>query len=541
MLLKMNTIFALCRGVMCTTIPGTPRIATRFSCSSEKKSRYNLTNADITLTCVAYLFDALFKDGTVCAYKSDINRQIYAEIEGVPFATDGKTIWSLRIAGPRRYFYALALWNAVYSDNEANDTLKKAINGYLTNGFVNANDAFRFCDNFYYCMVKDKPDMPAEEIVISEYEAAMRSGELQPIPELEGVKMAECSIGTPVKRKKQKIESVSFRDMYPKKNCLKGDYKIPYAWSAEAAENIPKMSLLNQYVPSDEYYKILNKCVKRLTEKVVPRVEQLTAKYGPDYDRIEAIGDDYINLTLCGKPGTGKSIMVHALAATLGMPLYVVNNSQNTDEDTYEGMTKMVDGKPTAVPTDVVKAFKYGGICLLEEINLPQAAVVMGALGQAVEFPFILKEDGYKTIRRHPLCVFISTMNTGAAGSKTVSQPFASRFKQSYRISDPTKEEFIKILMSRTGASKRLCSWVYTCYNKLVGVVKENPMADVDTILMTLSLRCCIGAIENIQEGYNPKEAIADSMIGKIAENDLIVAASCDEVLSSAIPDLILV
>ena len=216
--------------------------------------------------------------------------------------------------------------------------------------------------------------------------------------------------------------------------------------------------------------------------------------------------------------------------------MYVVSNSHNTDEDEYQGMTKMVDGKPTAVITDTMRCYEHGGILVLEEINLPMAAVVMGSLGQAVEYPFILKKDGYIPVRRHPLCIIISTMNTGTAGSKVLSQPFANRFKQSYILDDPEKGNFIKIL-SQIEPNEVICSWVYECYDRIVNCIKQdNAVADIDSILLSLSMRSCVGALENIQEGCEAREAVRNSIIGKIAEQDMEVAMSCEKVLKS-IPD----
>ena len=152
----------------------------------------------------------------------------------------------------------------------------------------------------------------------------------------------------------------------------------------------------------------------------------------------------------------------------------------------------------------------------------------MGALGQAVEFPFILKENGFEVVRRHPLCIFITTMNTGAVGTKPMSQPFANRFKQSYLLDDPDKETFIQILVNKTGEDKKLCRWVYNAYDAIIKCLKKNDgMVDTESILLSLSMRSCIGAIENIQEGEHPKDAIRDSMIGKIAEQDIEVSKIC--------------
>ena len=252
-------------------------------------------------------------------------------------------------------------------------------------------------------------------------------------------------------------------------------------------------------------------------------------------DRVAALGKDYINISLVGKPGTGKTVMAYAISAATGMPVYSVNLSHNTDEDEFQGQTKIVDGKAQFVETDFLNAYTNGGIIILEEVNLANPAVIMGALGQAVEFPFILKRNGYETVRRHPLCIIITTMNIGTAGSKIPSQAFMNRFKQTYTLNDPTASDFVKILCT-SGAEKAKCQWVYDAYEKIVAYLNSDEINEED-IAMTLSLRTCFGALENMEEGDSPLDAIKHSIIGKIAESDLALARDCEtEVLKKSVP-----
>ena len=115
--------------------------------------------------------------------------------------------------------------------------------------------------------------------------------------------------------------------------------------------------------------------------------------------------------------------------------------------------------------------------------------------------------------------------------SKVLSQPFANRFKQSFVLSAPSKEDFIRILQ-KTGAGKETCRWVFECYERVIACVEDdNAIADVESILLSLSLRSCKGAIENIQEGMEPRKAVINSIVGKVAERDMTVAESCRDVV----------
>ena len=387
---------------------------------------------------------------------------------------------------------------------------------------------FSLSDCYYHNIYKpmSETNIRSQKIVREEAESFIRSSNPQPIPYLDRFPLP--SFANTGKGQNKKKEEVGLDRILEK--CKAGEYLVDHEWDDTQTDYIQPLTTLDGYIPTEEFRAILNKIDFR-TKKVLTRMHERDMKNSTA--RLEAIGQDYINLTLSGKPGSGKTKLAYAIAAATGLPIYTISNSHNTDEDEYEGKTKMIDGKPVSVETDTVRCVEHGGILLLEEINLVNAAVAMGALGQLVEFPFILKKFGYQTIRRHPLCIVISTMNRGTAGSKSMSQPFANRFKQSFAIEDPSEDDFIRIL-TNTGAGNKVCRWVYDCYRRITACVEEDDgMADTESILLSLSLRSCIGAIENIQEGMDARPAVERSIIGKIAEQDADVADHCRKVLDA--------
>ena len=417
------------------------------------------------------------------------------------------------------------------SNEEFRDMFITTVTRYNDVGNWTRNNAYILCDAFYYGTMKKKniKEVQCNIVPKAAIDAALRSLNPSSIAELKGTTAVPPKYTTVKKTIIKKKEPDSDLNILMKE-CKAGKYLVNYQWDTTQEEYIQSLHSLDGYIPNEEFRSILKK-IKFRTDRVLQRMQELDLTKGQD--RVEAIGKDYINLTLSGKPGTGKTKLAYMLAAATGLPIYTVANSHNTDEDEYEGKTKMIDGRAVSVETDTLKCAEHGGILLLEEINLVNAAVAMGSLGQFVEFPFVIKKFGYKPIRRHPLCIIITTMNTGTAGSKSMSQPFANRFKQSFVLNDPAKEDFIRILMSNTGAGRDICRWVYECYDRITACIEaDNGMADVEGILLSLSMRSCAGAIENIQEGMEPRAAIVNSIIGKIAEQDHEVAESCKKVLS---------
>lgn len=353
-------------------------------------------------------------------------------------------------------------------------------------------DPLLFCDSVYFgyiydhkngFTVSDSPDSTIED----QAKRACESGLLLTV------------VGTsPFASDKAPTPTPASEVCYDFKPFLSGDKKIPYKWDKESETKIVGLPFLEDFVPTKAFFSLAQKLTFRLG-KVIERLDSgLTGK--------EAIGRDYLNIRLVGNPGSGKTVLGTALSAALGLPLYTIPIQKHTEEDTFEGKNKMVKGKLSFVQTDFLQAYKNGGIVVLEEINLADPALIMGALGQAIEPPFVLNENGFQTVTRHPMCVIIATQNVGTVGSKAVNQALTSRFPHTYIINDPTEDEFVDRLSTRY-SDKKTCKWVYKSYTK---IKKHLCSAEVsaEDIALALTFRACLGVLEDIEEGLPRKEAL---------------------------------
>ena len=496
------------------------------------KSKYSSSTGVSQLSTACGALDSLFFKHNTYVWTG--GNLIIVEIGPDIVVTDGKKARSIGIVGPLTVLYCDVFFELEYGNNDEMLQLLQSFS--KINGLFAEEDVVKFCDSYYHHRVKKSYSIETDDtLTLPEVEAAIRSGGFKKAKFLDGIK------GLPETRfknlpkdpvvKKEKKQTKKIDDGAFLKRCKHGEFIVPYEWREEDKSNIPPLSFLDKMVENDTFRKLVTKVHFR-TERILKRMSE--SKEMNITDEATIIGEDAINVSLVGKPGTGKSFVAHALGSATGMPVSVVNCSENTDEDRFEGMTKIVDGKPAAVPTEVITRFQNGGILILEEVNLLRPATIMGAMGQALVFPYILKQYGYRDIKRHPLCIIISTMNIGTAGTKTVAQQFANRFKQSYQMDDPEKDQFIKRLMMMTGEDYKLCAWIYMCYEKITKCIREEAVqADPDSILAALSVRTCVGAIENIQEGSDAKEAVTDSIIGKVREQDSEVARLCEQILDN--------
>ena len=433
--------------------------------------------------------------------------------------------------------FALSASNQDKECDELKSIFKKIVADYKKNRVAKPEDVLQFCDSFYYTFATKydneegikvfEKDM-ADETIIQSYsskyfEFADFLQDIEGLPEftiLEGMETR----GYRTKKKKGKKGASGDAD-----DRLNPDnYHIDYDWSEEQMAKVPDPEYLKGFIPSTHFYSLVN--------KITLRLGSVLERMGDGREGLDAIQKDYINSFIIGKPGTGKTTIGYALGALLKMPVYTIPITKNTEEDTFQGMTKVVDGKFTFVSTDFLEAYTHGGIILLEEVNLADPSVIMGALGQAVEAPFMLMRDGYKPVKRHPLCIIIGTMNIGTYGSKGVSQAFSSRFKQTYILNDPSKEEFVEIL-EKQGHEKDRCEWVYNAYQKINNYLKS-PEISREEICLNVTLRGCIGALECLDEGDTPQQAIYNSLIGKIAEVDLELADDINKNIVKSLPNL---
>lgn len=485
-------------------------------------------------SAVGKALDAILVNGTVNALCSE--NTLYGE------CNDGKSIIRFLVTdgdkvnyeGERLHGNLATLPFVLYAmrnDSELEllqESFKKVREEFDTDGVAKQQDVLLTCDIFYYGFAKKMPTpvvVSENDLAMDTVRAAVKSGLLQPMKVFQGMELPQMT-GVNLGDVKGKKPKMSNEDMFA--NIKAGGNIIPYEWNEKQKTRIPSLVSLESFVPCGTYFSLVSKITKRL-ENVLLRMDSgLTG--------VDAIGKDYVNLFVTGKPGTGKTTLAYALGAATGMPVYTIAMTKNTEEDVFQGMNKVVDGALKFVSTDFLDAYTNGGIIILEEINLPDPSVVMGAIGQAVEFPFTLMKDGYIPVKRHPMCIIIGTMNIGTFGSKGVNQALSSRFRQSYILNDPSKEDFINILTG-TGARKKDANWVFNAYAKITDYLKS-PAVNAEDVCLNVTLRGCIGALENINEGEDAKDAIRNTLIGKISEVDLELAEDVYKNVVMSLPDL---
>lgn len=405
---------------------------------------------------------------------------------------------------------------------------------------VNLADlCYQFCDAVTYYL-KENPcqyEIYATDTFLQMPLMAVKTGNAIPIPGMQPPKEFQTETQndrnrrTREKRMNETPEKAAPAATTEDTNAMRpyreGQHIIPYHWNEKQRARIVSPEFLDNFVPIPEFFRLMQKLDFRLKQRTLPLLEM--GMTDPVYTRGNAV-----NVLLYGNPGTGKTVLAHALSAATGLPLYETKFDKYTESDEIEGKNKIVEGKLAFAETDFLEGYESGGIILMEEINCADQNMLTGTLNNAIEYPSFIMKNGYQKIERNPMTVIIATMNVGTEGTMWLNQAFASRFKQKYRISDPTPEDFIRFLTSY-GYAEYNAKYIYEAYTKIRNSLLES--RSTSEYVLNLSTRACLGALENMEEGDDPKTAITDTLIGAIGIVDPKTAESLEKNVVANLPN----
>ena len=156
-------------------------------------------------------------------------------------------------------------------------------------------------------------------------------------------------------------------------------------------------------------------------------------------------------VTLAGESGSGKSEGARQIASELGLPYvsvvgfptmktgdlllkYVPNPDKKTKDDPDY----------IAVESEFVKAFRYGWLCEMQEMNIVKDEGVLTSLNGALEHDTseakLVLPTG-EIVHRHPDFVCIYTMNLGYTACKKIQQSVSSRMTGIFKVDTPSDRE----------------------------------------------------------------------------------------------------
>ncbi len=423
--------------------------------------------------------------------------------------------------------------NAVFTEL---DSYFDAAQDYKAMHLMDSN-LFLTCDIMYYGIFKQGTEVEInaedEGVFDAQMQRFLQNNSMRHIAstrELERYTIPEHEEATQ-KTNQNSLFTEPLADFFER--CKRGEFLIRYPWPEIRKNMIVPLSFLESFFPTESFRLMLLSVWYQIRE-VQKRMDEVSKKYPGKklaelvqegaYD--EVMGKNPINIKVMGKPGTGKTTVIEAVLASLGYPKGLISCKDRMEEDDIEGLNKFVNGTVLNIPTKAGQLHSDGGAILLEEFNLPDPGILQGALGQALAYPFILKEDGYKEKRRHPMTIYFATMNIGTAGTKPMNEALSSRFPEGYVIEDVPEAEFISILVA-SGYEKSDCRKVYRVYTQILNYLREYH----EELSLSITLRHCLNALDKLKIGFTEKQAYENTFLSQLYSSDPEVANDIRETL----------
>ena len=484
--------------------------------------------SSVQISFAAKCLDPVFvsKSVNVIASYNEVYGELIESETTYRFLCDGKTICWEDKAPATHSFYLLPLVFYFLREETENpefkDTfvkIRSIIEGERPEKEL-IQEVALFCDSINLHFVQKNRHIQVSEgcsNLIEDVQKKVNEGEFSPLTIVSGMRLPDLTgitIGNTATTNTEFDNEDFFNGM------LNGDFRIPFDWSPEVRELIPSLSFLDNFVPTEEFYAMSNFVQYTLMDTLL----ELDTNA---YNYAALMKKNAMNIETTGRPGSGKTTAIYALAAALGLPITSVALSKDTNDETFQGKHRIINGNLDCFPTEFNHIYENGGIIILEEFNLADQDAMQGGLGQAIEFPFSIDKKGIEKVNRHPLCVIFSTMNEGTNGSKPVNQAFSSRHPLTFPFKDPSEDDIVKMLASipshhkpRVKITTKHARWVCKAYNKVLGYLNAEGYEDMT---LNITTRACKGALKLIEAGIPAKTALRYSVVGKVSETSLEV------------------
>jgi cobaltochelatase CobS len=124
-------------------------------------------------------------------------------------------------------------------------------------------------------------------------------------------------------------------------------------------------------------------------------------------------------LYVFGPQGSGKTSLVKELAARLNYPVFEVTGHNRLEFPELAGHLVVKDGQMGFQYGPLALGMKYGGIFLLNEIDLLDPSTAAGLNGVLDGSPLCIPENGGELVIPHPMFRFAATGNTNGSSDET--------------------------------------------------------------------------------------------------------------------------
>lgn len=213
------------------------------------------------------------------------------------------------------------------------------------------------------------------------------------------------------------------------KACIEGSR--PTRFSLKLLENSQNTKSVNAPVSTPKPKPVLDMYVPNT---YIPEIDENFVPTGKNYDIIYEIvkSKEFLPCYIYGISGVGKTASVEYACAILKRPFFRVQITQETIDEDLIGSMKLVNGDTVWQDGPVIKAYRSGGVIVLDECDLNPALMILQPILE--KKPFYIKQTGELVKPSDGFQVFATGNTKGDGndaryiGTTTLNEAFLERF-----------------------------------------------------------------------------------------------------------------
>lgn len=193
---------------------------------------------------------------------------------------------------------------------------------------------------------------------------------------------------------------------------------------------------LNELLPESETVPATVEEVKTESEfnMYIPEVDEDFMPVGTNYEMVDKIisSGTFFPCYIYGISGVGKTASIEHACATHKRPFFRVQITQETVDEDLIGSMRLKDGNTIWEDGPVIRAYRTGGVCVLDEMDLNAQLMILQPILEGK--PFYIKQTGELVHPKEGFTVFATGNTKGDGtdmryiGTMALNEAFLERF-----------------------------------------------------------------------------------------------------------------
>lgn len=188
----------------------------------------------------------------------------------------------------------------------------------------------------------------------------------------------------------------------------------------------------------------------------IPGTDPDFVPYGKNYDMVKTIvsSGEFFPCYIYGISGVGKTSSIEHVCSVLKKPFFRVQITPETIDEDLIGSMKLVNGDTVWQDGPIIKAYRCGGVVVLDECDLNSSLMILQPILE--KKPFYIKQTGELVEPKDGFTVFATGNTKGDGndpryiGTTTLNDAFLERFAI-------TLEQTFMPISEETKIAKRFC------------------------------------------------------------------------------------